>query len=330
MSSVDTKTFQLKSYSGLKDTCSEELVDILNLVIASVEETDPEEKVALSNGVIHECDRLLQIYDPQRDTESFSNEGRFPIDSAAFYNAYGQALHSLWYEHFEMYCDLSLYYFGKGKKLQLSNSTSPIVRYTFELSQIRTELSLMLKEAVRKFKSAYKWSLRPEQNFHVDMKEGEKGEEEKECSVSQLVEGFSNSQNICAELTRCYLLHLIFYSSKAEKIPMGIVSVIKDKLEKLKKQPWYVCVSDPQISSMQLLYFESNWNMLLKDKKVSLEDFQEESEESDDEHDDDVDENAILEEMSKSDFIWTTDVGHENYSPSLHALYIVYESLVSF
>lgn len=214
---TDTKTISLKSYSGLQDTYSEELVDLLSLVVALTEENDPEEKVALANGVIHECDRLLQLYDPQRDTEEpRSNEGAFPIDSAAFYNAYGQALHALWYEHFDMYCDLNVYYLGKGKKqLQWLDSVSPIVRHACELSQLGTELSLLLREAVRKFKSAYRWSLRPEKSFHVKVDAGAEEEKEEESdsgsgsSIRHLVEDFSNSQTICAELTRCYLLHLV-------------------------------------------------------------------------------------------------------------------------
>lgn len=197
----ETRTLELKSSIRPENEALEELVDLVHLLFLAIDEVDLEEKQSLVNGLVHECNRMLSLYDPQRESQG---PGVLPIDSPAFYNVYGQALYHLWYEKYEQYLALNERAINQAKAEQNVGHTKSMY---ISLASLRTELHDMLKATVQKFKSAYVWALN-EAAFKAarfSLSEEEQATLEDDL---ELLEACSNVDSIRAELTRSYYLYL--------------------------------------------------------------------------------------------------------------------------
>lgn len=181
------------------DEYAQELGDITGMLLQSLvnaEATQTSQNDDVINGVIHECDRMLRIYDPMREQMT---SGSLPIDCPLFYMIYGHALYELWFEHYN------------------SKSNKEI-----------EELCLIIKLSLSKFKSAYKWSKRSEifefdENYFDDE------------SLNTIVQSMIDDRSIIIDLLRLYSLYMIHYSLIHKSNHSDLNSWIKKKQEKIQR-----------------------------------------------------------------------------------------------
>lgn len=203
----EQRAYSIKSNLNTSEDKTSELFDLVSLIFGAIDEINLEEKSALINGIIHECNRMLCLYDPMRESPSFVS-GSIPIDSPAFYNVYGQALYHLWFENYENYLDMSETYL---KISQQSKDPYLICKAYTKIKNAKENLWDILKMALIQYKNAFKWSKKPS-NLVFMPKFDLSNDNDETNEDLELLEACADKNNIRAELTRCYLISLVIIS----------------------------------------------------------------------------------------------------------------------